>query len=104
MIQEINCKRISEIGVVKYRENYNEEYSYVLCIEYGTNGLIPTLLDCDGGCMSSSGDSCCGGYLGDEKIPNTNLHVVRCANNLEDCIMWHRKNQGDSSEDTIYSV
>ena len=78
-----NPKRMVDIPCVKYRGKYNDEYDYVLCTRYGTNGLTPTLSNCDSGCLSSSGDSACGGYFGEEKIPKTNLYVVTCANNLE---------------------
>lgn len=75
--------RMNDIPRVKYNHDFEGEYSYVLCTEYGTDGLTPTLLNCSGGCVSSSGGSACGGYFGDEKIPNTNLHIVTCANGLE---------------------
>lgn len=86
-----NPKRMIDIQPVKYRQEYNDEYDYVLCTRYGTNGLTPTLSNCNGGCLSSSGDSACSGYFGEEKIPNTNLYVVTCANNLE-CIKGEYNN------------
>lgn len=80
------AKSIKDIPNVKYRHKFDDDYSYVLCIRYGTSGLIPTLLNCDGGCVSSSGDSLCGGYCGEESIPGTNLFVVHCMHHLEECI------------------
>ena len=89
--QNISTKSAFKLDKVKYREDFDEKCSYVLCTEYGTHGLTPTLLECDGGCVSSSGDSLCGGYGGEEKIADTNLHIVHCMNNIEDCIEFHRK-------------
>lgn len=80
------AKPMKDIPNVKYRHQFDEDYSYVLCTRYGTNGLTPTLLECDGGCVSSSGDSLCGGYGGEEAIPGTNLFIVYCMHNLEECI------------------
>lgn len=61
-----------------------ERCSYILCVRYGSNGLIPTIINKNSSaCMSSSGDSLCGGYRGCEKILNTDLYIVRCANEME---------------------
>lgn len=61
-----------------------ERCSYILSVKYGTNGLIPTIIHKNGSaCKSSSGDSLCDGYRGCERIPNTDLYIVRCVNEME---------------------
>lgn len=77
---------IKSIKPVKYRHTFNDKYSYILCTKYGTNGLIPTVRTVDLACISSSGDSMCGGYEDHEDIPNTNLSIVRCNNCAKECI------------------
>ena len=56
---------IDKIEFVKCNNNFKNKYSYVLGVRYGTHGVIPTnnqLIHC--ACLSSSGDSACGGYGG----------------------------------------
>ena len=64
---------------VKCSHDFEGDISYVLCTNYGSEGLIPTLTDCEAACISSSGDAICMGYKGHEKIPNTDLSIV-CLN------------------------
>lgn len=72
-----------EIKPVKYKKRFNQKYNYVLCTKYGTSGITPTIKGCDCGCISSSGDSICGAYLLHQNIPNTDLCIVRCAEDIE---------------------
>ncbi len=76
------CEKIKPVEYCKEFTDDNN-ISYVLATQYGSNGRTPTSSFLKGACLSSSGDSACGGYLGDEKIDGTNLYIVSCSNGLE---------------------
>lgn len=81
---------IGKIESVKCNSSFKNKYSYVLGVRYGTHGVIPTnneLKHC--ACLSSSGDSACGGYGGEERIGNTDLFIVTCRNGME-CMKYNR--------------
>ena len=81
---------MDKIESVKCNSSFINKYSYVLGVRYGTYGIIPTnneLKHCV--CLSSSGDSACGGYGGEERIGNTNLFIVTCRNGME-CVKKQR--------------
>lgn len=67
---------------VKRNDNYKEDYNLVVGIEYGIEGILACHKNSsDNGCVSSSGDSICGCYMGHEKINLSDgncLFIVRC--------------------------
>ncbi|MBQ2396960.1 MAG: hypothetical protein II304_08010 [Bacteroidales bacterium] len=73
------------IPIVQIRNNFDDEFDYVLCTHYGTNGIIPTRRKCNGACVSSSGDSMCGCCKGYKPIPDTNLYIVKCNGDMYCC-------------------
>ena len=88
-----------EVHPIKSREDFtsekapyiNQRCSYVLCVRYGSEGYIPTVIKDIGdsvACMSSSGDSLCGGFCGVENVKGTNFYIVRCMNHME-CMQWN---------------
>jgi len=96
----LNSRHIfaKEVYPVKYREDFNskkapyinQRCSYVLCVRYGSEGYIPTIIRDSRNsiaCMSSSGGSVCGGYCGVENVNGTDFYVVRCMNHME-CMQY----------------
>lgn len=66
-------------------EEYDEDFSLVVGVRYGSEGIIACHKGCLGSCISSSGDSICGGYRGHEEVEvkGTPLYIVRCSTDIK---------------------
>ena len=64
----------------KMKEVYEAAVNLVVGIRYGSEGIIPCHVNCSDSCVSSSGDSFCGGHLDHKEIEvnGSQLFIVRC--------------------------
>ena len=111
-------QRIIDINWIDKNQKYDCEFDLVVAVHYGSEGLKPAFKRSDSACVSGSGDSLCGGYMGHQeielsdhfsgtteevneeieqeevKLKGGKFYVVFCWNNLE-CIVCNDSHSPD---------